>query len=364
MIKQVSLVPYNRPDIGKEELEAVDQVMKSGFITQGKEVELFEKEIAQYIGCKEVICVSSGTMAMNLAYLYVIAEMKIDLEKIKVYCPATTFIASILPAFTMGLNCEFVDVDRETSLMMIEENGIEKKLGKDGILSLVHLAGNIKHINFYHPNIIEDGCQSFGSILGGRLLGENSRLCVFSFHTGKIITSGEGGCIVTNNKDVADRIRDMRNHGQIASYVSWYKGLNGRMTNISASIGCVQLKKIRRYIEYRRGLYNHYRSLLKSIEDIKYLSSPSDCHPIYSLFPIFTKRAKSLKDFLRTKAIEYRTFFPSMINQKVFDYKYDKKKFKNSIELEETGILLPFGNSITYEEVEYVVASIKEFYNG
>ena len=366
-------VPYTRPCLNKDMLNALCHTFNSGWISQGNEVKQFEQEIKAYIGCKHVVCVSSGTTALMMSYLCVDDFACIE----NVITTASTFIASASPAYVLGFDCDFIEPCASTGLIL--PNLINKKLYEmvtdpdivaDTIVIVpVHLGGygiDINDIEHDKDKIIEDGCQSFGSAVNNKYIGSESYICCFSFHIGKIITTGEGGCICTNSDEVYDWLIKFRNHGLSEHYYVTQLGMNCKMTDLHASIGRLQLKSIDEYKSHRKQLVKEYNMNLFAMEQLDFLTCPINTTDVaYSLMPVFVhEKTDELQQYLKGWGIETRRFFPSMLNQFIFSDEYVICKSTVSYVFEEHGLLLPIGNGISMIEVQYVCKKIKEFYNA
>lgn len=364
-------VPWNRPLFTEEEKEAVVKVMESGWITQGDEVERFEDEICKTIGCKYALCVSSGTMALLLCLAYLQRKVR-PVNVPVILTSASSFIATISQAYMLGYNYMFVDTDENSMLSKYQRMFHIAKYSNKliDIVLPVHLMGNsieLTELKEFFPNefILEDGCQSFGSIDRTGKVGENSNLCVFSFHAGKIITSGEGGCIVTKDYETYRKLKHMRNHSLNEKNIPSHIGTNARMTNLHAAIGRVQLRKIDEFIKHRKKMYLLYREELVSSFEIKFFNTPSNMKlAVKSFMPVKLEKRNELQEYLSVYGIETRRFFPSFNRQRFLqDQKLPLDSCPDAFDLQEKVLMLPLGNGITKEEVLYVCDRIKRFYN-
>jgi perosamine synthetase len=257
------MIPIAKPIIGKEEKEAVLEVLNSGILAQGPRVGEFEQQFAGFIGTEFAIAVGSGTAALHIALL-AHGIGKGD----EVITTPFTFIATANSILFTGAMPVFADIEEETFNIDLEK--IQEKItGKTKALLPVHLYGNpadIKAVMDIAEDknllLIEDACQAHGAEFEGRNVGSFGTGC-FSFYPTKNMTSSEGGMITTDDERIAERARMLRDHGSRERYIHETLGFNLRMTDISAAIGICQLKKLP---EFNR----------KRIENADYLSRAID----------------------------------------------------------------------------------------
>lgn len=237
------MIPISKPILGKEEEKAVLEVLRSGSLAQGVQVEEFEKKFAKYIGVKYAVATSSGTTALHLALLA--NEIKKGDE---VITSPFTFIASSNAILYCGAKPVFVDIGEDFN---INPDLIENKINKKTkAILVVHLYGYpaqmdkiMKIAEKYNLAVIEDACQAHGASIRGKKVGSFGTGC-FSFYPTKNMTCGEGGMITTNNYKIAEKAKLLRNQGMRIRYYSDILGYNFRMTEIAAAIGIEQLKKL------------------------------------------------------------------------------------------------------------------------
>ncbi|MBT4935420.1 aminotransferase class V-fold PLP-dependent enzyme [Candidatus Woesearchaeota archaeon] len=247
-------IPIAKPIIGKEEKQAVLDVLNSGNIVQGKKVQELENAFAQFCGTKYAVAVSSGTAALH-ASLYAIGIKEGD----EVITTPFTFVATANSILMQNAMPVFVDIDPET--YNIDPHKIKEKItSKTKAIIAVDLYGQIhdyteikKIANEHNIKIIEDACQSVGAELNGMKAGNFGDLAVFSLYATKNMMAGEGGIITTNNEEYATRIKQFRFHGKNDENKYEYQdlGYNYRMTDMQAAIALEQLKKIDQFTETR-----------------------------------------------------------------------------------------------------------------
>jgi len=272
-------IPISKPFFSKEEINEVKKVMQEGNLTNatfegGKRVRELESLLCKFVGSQNAIALNSGTSALH-ASLLALGIGKDD----DVLVPSFTFLATANAVVATGANPVFVDIKK--SDYTIDPDDLEKKVtSRTKAVIPVHLYGHtadmkaISEIASKHSlHVIEDACQSLGSTYNGKQTGSMGEIGCFSFYASKVLTSGEGGAIVTNSKELADRIRMIRNHGMLEGYDTRIFGLNLRMTEISAAIAKVQMRKMKRMLQIRRKNAAMLTKLLHS-RDIKLLHGP------------------------------------------------------------------------------------------
>lgn len=250
-------VPVNSPLVGKEEIAEVNAVLRAGALTSaanlgGKNVQEFEKLVCSFVKSKYAIAVNSGTAALQAA-LYALDIKSGD----EVLLPSFTFVATANSVISVGAKPVFVDIRRDNYTM--DPDDLKKKITKKSRAIIpVHLYGNVAYIDEiseiarkHHLSIIEDAAQSMGSTYKGRQTGNLSELGCFSLYAAKVMTSGEGGVIVTSNKKLYENLLMIRNHGMVHGYDTRILGLNLRLPELNAAIAKVQMKKLPGFLQKR-----------------------------------------------------------------------------------------------------------------
>lgn len=285
-------IPITKPNFSEEEEKAVIDVIKSGWVSQGPKVMEFEEAFSEYVGSSFAVATTSCTTALFLA-LKVAGISEGD----EVICPSFSFIATANSIMHAGAIPRFVDIDPST--YNIDVSSIKKAIRKNTrAIMPVHQAGlpcDMDEINKiavkYNLVVIEDAACAIGSEYKGKRIGSGNNLACFSFHPRKILVTGEGGMITTNNVRYSKRLRRLRHHGMSVSDLERHKskkvifekyielGYNFRMTDIQAAIGIIQLHKLNKSLNKRRRLAKRYNELLKDIECIQV-----PCVPDYASF--------------------------------------------------------------------------------
>ncbi|MFH1364915.1 MAG: DegT/DnrJ/EryC1/StrS family aminotransferase [Candidatus Aenigmatarchaeota archaeon] len=264
------MISISSPLIDDEEKKAVNQVLDSHMLVQGKKVQEFEDSFAEYIGVQHAVATNNGTTALELSF------RSAGLKNGEVITTPFSFIASANSILYTGAKPVFADIDSKT--FNINPELIEEKItDKTKAILPVHLYGqscDMKHImeiaEKHNLIVIEDSCQAHGAEYNGKRTGSFGTGC-FSFYATKNMTTGEGGIITTNNKEIADTARILRNHGQEKRYYHKVLGYNYRMTDIAAAIGIAQLRKLDQINKKR---IENAKKLNDELSDIKGLITP------------------------------------------------------------------------------------------
>ncbi len=274
------MIPYGKQDINQHDINAVIEVLKSKYLTQGTVVPEFEKEICHYAGAKYGVAVNSATSALHIACL-ALGVGKGDM----VWTSPISFVASANCALYCGADIDFIDIDEHT--FNISASKIEEKLSEHRknnqplpkVIIPIHMAGQSCDMKAIHKlsqeygfKIIEDASHAIGAKYRDQPVGNSfySDITVFSFHPVKIITTGEGGLAVTNSHELSQKMRLLRSHGvtredsQLLEYHGpWYYeqkilGFNYRLTEIQAALGLSQLERLNKFIEQRKQISKQY----------------------------------------------------------------------------------------------------------
>ena len=306
--KGKAMIPYSRQDISQADIDAVVEVLRSDFITQGPVVPSFEEAVAQYCGATHAVAVNSATSALHIACLGL------------GLCPGdwlwtspNTFVASANSALHCGAKVDFVDIDPGTYNLCPQK--LEQKLqeaDKKGTLPKVvmpvHFAGQPCDMpaiyalsQKYGFKIIEDASHAIGASYNNIKVGSctHSHITVFSFHPVKIITSGEGGMATTNDISLANRMRILRSHGvtndkelmysrrenEVWNYQQIELGFNYRITDIQAALGLRQLSRLDEFVWRRHEIANYYNKALQILPIVVPQQGP-ETYSSYHLYPI------------------------------------------------------------------------------
>ncbi len=359
-------IPINTPILGKEELSAVISVVKSGGLTSaskdgGKNVQEFEKLVRTFVKTKYAVSVNSGTAALQAA-LYALDIKKGD----EVIVPSFTFVASANAVASTGAKPIFADILKGN--FTIDPESIEKKITrKTRAIMPVHLYGHISSIakirdiaKKYNLSVVEDAAQSLGSSFKGKQTGTFFEVGCYSLYPGKVITSGEGGVIVTNSKKLFEKLQMIRNHGMIKGYDSKVFGLNLRLPEINAAIAKIQMKKLPKFIESRRRNAKILSDLLSDTK-IKIPIEADGEKFNWSLYTIATKNRDSILKKLNSKGIGAAVYYPIPVH-KIPIYA-TKSKLNNTDWASKHVMSLPVHPKVSGKNVEYIAKSVRELLN-
>lgn len=357
------------PDLDKEELEQIEEVLKSKYIVQGKKVKQFEKMVSEYLKVKHAIAVSSGTAALHLALIALGIKSGDEVIVPDFTFPATSNVVELLGADTKLIDIKLdsfcIDVDQiegsinEKTKAIIPVQEFGQSADMDKIMALA---------NKYKLKVIEDAACALGAEYKGRKVGTIGDIGCFSFHPRKAITTGEGGMIVTNSDTLSEKVRILLNHG--ISYKNGRPefttaGFNYRMTDIQGAMGVAQMKKLEGIIKRRIEIAKEYNELLKNLKDIIIPWELKNRKHIYQTYHIIVhekiNRDELIKK-LKEKGIETNFGAYAVHAQKYYKekYQYDDGKFKNSYLAYKCGIALPLHNHINVEQLKYIVQILKE----
>jgi len=383
------MIPYSRQYIDKSDIKSIEKVLKSEFLTQGPLVKKFEKEFSKKVNSKFAIASNSATSSLLSACL-ALGLKKNDI----VWTVPITFAATVNCIINSGAKVDFVDIDNKTFNISVKE--LEKKLElskrKNKLPKLVipvHLGGQpsdqkkIFNLSLkYKFKILEDASHSLGATHNREMVGSCkwSDLCVFSFHPVKVMTTGEGGMITTNNKILYDKIKKIQNNGIEKNFSAfknknkapWYyeyqsPGFNFRMNEISAALGLSQLKKLKYFIKERNKINLIYRSKLKKIP-IEFQtilkSNVSTFHLQIIKFNLkYTKHNyRKIFESFRKKGFFVNLHYMPLHKSPLLKKKFKFKKFPNSENYASTCISIPNYVGLNKNQISKVCALIKNLH--
>lgn len=350
----------------KDEInKALSRTLSKCDFILGEDVNEFERKFAKYIGCKEAIGVSSGLDALILA----LKALNIH-EGAEVLLPVNTFIATAFAVSAVNAKPVFIDCDENFN---IDCSKIESKINENTKAIIpVHLTGHpcnmgkIMDISKkYKLYVVEDSAQAHGATYRNRKCGSIGDMGCFSFYPGKNLGAfGDGGLIATNNSNIADVIRCLRNYGQKIKYEHGYVGFNNRLDTIQASILIVKLKYLEEWNNLRIKNAHLYAEFLKDIDEIKTPKVLAGYKHVFHLYMVVCKRRNELQKFLKQKGIETGIHYPKPIHLQQC-YKglgYINGDFPVAEELAGEILSLPMFPELKEEQIRYVTTCIKEFY--
>lgn len=362
-------IPIAEPSIGKEEERLVVEGLRSGWISSiGKYIQEFEKGFAKFVGVKYAVTSSNGTAALHLA----LAALDIGPGD-EVIVPSLTFVATANVVTYVGAKPVFVDSELES--WNIDPEKIKEKINpRTKVIIPVHLYGHPANMGpilsiarKYNLVVIEDAAEAHGALYRDKMVGSLGEISCFSFFGNKIITTGEGGMVVTNNRLLAEKIKNLRDHGvsKRRKYYHPHLGFNYRMTNLQAAIGLAQLKKVNNIIKRKREIAALYSEGLKDLTGIILQPEAKWAKNVFWMYSILIpKRGKKNRDFLarelKKNRIDSRPFFFPI--HRLPRYKVNES-FPVAEYLAQTGLNLPSSPNLKDEQIQLISEKIIKILN-
>jgi perosamine synthetase len=362
-------IPVAAPSLIGNEKKYVADCMESGWISSaGKYIELFEKGFAEFCGVKHAIACCNGTVALHLA----LAALGVEPDD-EVIVPTLTFVATPNSVTYCGAKPVFVDSEPET--WNLDPVQVEAKITPrtKGIIA-VHLYGHpaqmkkLKEIAERHKIfLLEDAAEAHGAVCDGQIIGSIGDAATFSFYANKIITTGEGGMVVTSNDALAEKVRLLRGQGMDPNRRYWHPiiGYNYRMMNLAAAIGLAQLEKINEQLAVRLKIAEAYRGRLQDLPGILPQPEQSWAQHAYWMFSIVLQpdlwqtRNKIIEE-LAQQGIETRpVFYPAHTFPPYLKFS-DGAAFPVAENLSANGISLPTWAGLTEDEMDYVCRALEK----
>lgn len=370
-------IPLFRTYWDKEDVSAVNEVIESAMNwATGPKVQEFERQIAEYADTKYALVFSSGTSALH-ATLLAYGIGKGD----EVIAPSFTFISTANSALFVGAKPVFADIEEET--FGLDPRDVEEKITKKTkAIVPVHYGGcpcKIKELKEMAEDrgllLIEDAAESLGATSDGKKIGSFGDCAMFSFCANKIISTGEGGAIVTDTKDVYDRLKLIRSHGRLETedyfasakqmdYVSL--GYNFRLSNILAALGVSQMKKVEDVIAMRRRNAKLMTKELAKVEGLRTPIEPKGDRHVYQLYTILLEK-KRLRDELMAhlvgKGIGCKIYFSPIHLTRFYKEEFGHRtgELPNTEDLSQRVLTLPMHPMLTEEDIRHIAGEIKSF---
>ena len=356
------MIQIASPQIGKEEREAVDRVLRSGIIAQGPEVAKFEKEFAKLCGVKYAVAACNGTTAGHLVML----ASGIGPGDEVITTPFT-FFATASVVIMAGAKPVFVDVEEDG--FCLDPSKVEAAItDKTKAIHPVHLYGELADMPSFmeitkrnNLLLIEDSAQAHCANSWDGNAGSFGKAAWFSFYPTKNMTTSEGGIITTNDEDFANKCKIIRAHGMSAQYQHTEFGYNYRMTDISAAIGREQLKKLPNFNARRREIAERYNS---ELSDLVITPKNRRGHVFHQYtIRILSGRRNELANFLSDLKIPFGIYYPIPLHkQNAYKNKsYKDQDFKNTNTLCDEVISLPMHSELTDDQIDYISSKINKF---
>jgi perosamine synthetase len=354
-----------QPQLSEEEIFEVSRVIRSGMIASGPETKLFEEEFAEFVDVRFACAVNNGTAALNLALLAVGIGPGDE-----VITTPMTFIATANAIMSCGAKPVFADIDEKTYNLC--PKAVEKAITEKTVAILpVHLYGlpadmiALRKVADAHDlYLIGDAAQAHGSSIGHQKVGSLADIECFSFYPTKNMTTGEGGMVTTNNKELFHMLDSIRNHGRPDSTLGQYEhirfGLNLRTTDIGSAIGRVQLRKLPMFNETRKRNAEMYLNGLSDVPKVILPYVPTGFEHVWHQFTIRTENRESLASFLKNEGIETRTYYPRLIQ----DYPHleiYRSRCPMAEQIVTEVISLPVHPGLTVEDVDRIISAIQKW---
>lgn len=386
------MIPYGRQDISDDDVEAVVRILRSDWLTQGPAVPAFETTLAAYVGARHAVAVSNGTAGLHLAYL-ALGLGPGD----RLWTVPNTFVATANAALYCGADVDFVDIDSRSYCMSVEALAtkleVAKREGKlPKIVAPVHFAGQSCDMRAIHAlgqrygfRIVEDAAHAIGADYLGEKVGccRYSDIAVFSFHPVKIVTTGEGGALTTNDANLATVLAELRTHGITrdpermdgANEGGWYYeqialGLNYRLTDLQAALGTSQMKRIDSFIARRRALAARYDDALANLQLVTPWQHP-DSRSAYHLYPIRLRLAqlrrsrREVYDSLRSSGIGVQVHYIPVHFQPFYrKLGFKPGDFPEAERYYEGAITIPLFAAMTDDEQATVIERVRDIVTG
>jgi UDP-4-amino-4,6-dideoxy-N-acetyl-beta-L-altrosamine transaminase len=381
------VINYGKQSIDESDMKAVTDILNSDWLTQGPKVEEFEKALAKYCGAKYAVVVCNGTAALHLANLAIGTDVTTN-----VITPPITFLATANSVLYAGGHPVFADIS-DGSFNLDPKKVKELAVGETGFKGIipVHLGGVLCDMealkiiaDIHNLWIIEDACHALGGMWIDKtgktqIVGNcsHSDMTVFSFHPVKQITTGEGGAITTNNKDIYEKLLLFRTHGMTKdtdllkeNHGGWYYemqnlGYNFRMTDIQAALGIEQLKRNDSWVKRRREIVQQYDDAFKDFEKITPQEHP-DIDGVYSyhLYIIQCEKRAKLYQYLKDNGVNTQVHYIPVHLQPYYKekYGYGRGDFPVAEKYYDCALSLPLYPTLKDSEQEKVISLVKGFY--
>lgn len=357
-------IPISQPSITQKEIDFVNDAIRSGWVSSiGKYIDRFENDFAKFCGVKYAVAVSNGTVAIHLALVAINIK-----EGDEVIIPDFTFIATANAVLYTGATPVFADIDPVS--LCIDPGSIKRKItNRTRAIMPVHLYGHPADMNAisriasgHDLYVIEDAAEAHGAEINGLKVGGLGICGIFSFYGNKIITTGEGGMITTNDQALYERCRLLRDHAMDKNKRYWHseKGFNYRMTNLQAALGCAQMERIDELIIKRKNIFDSYQKHLKNIPGLRLNRSHDYTKPVHWLVCMESdKFNESTRDLfmkkIKEQGVDSRPYFYPVSDMPMFR----KADTPVAHEVYKKGINLPTYFDLTEAEIDFICNVIK-----
>lgn len=365
----------------EEDIEAISKVIRRGtFWAAGPEIKQFESTLEKYFDMKHALVFNSGTSALHSLLI------SYNIKDSEIIVPSFSFISTVNCVVLAGGIPVFVDIEEETL-------GLDSKKVEEAItpstkaILIMHYGGkvaknilNIKKIAEKHKLIlIEDNAESFGAKIDNKLLGTIGNSSILSFCQNKILPTGEGGAILTNNTEIYEKMKIIRSHGRVEeNKVNYFEnidfldyidiGYNYRMPSIIAALGLSQMNRIDEIINQRQKIGNYYNKKLSEIPQISILKDPPNIQSVYQFYAFLVNDSvdqKPLQIYLKEKGIFTKIQFQPIHQKSSFRKFFEQsgKRLPVTEKVSKKIISIPFSMKFTAEDQDFIIKSIKEYFS-
>jgi perosamine synthetase len=361
-MSQEKWINQMEPWLGVDEKQALCEYLDSGgWLTEYKKTRELERMIADYVDTSYCIILSNGTVTLFTALM----ALGIGPED-EVIVPDFTMIASANAIVLTGAKPVFVDIDRSNLCLDLEltEKAITPRTKAIMLVSLNGRSPDMQRVmelaEKYDLNLVEDAAQSFGSFFMGKHLGTFGQIGSFSFSPHKVITTGQGGALVTDDDKLADKIRKIKDFGRSKSGVDFHEtlGYNFKFTDLQAVVGIEQMKKLEWRVQRKKEIYSLYQRELIELPQVEFIETNlEDTSPWF--IDVLVPDPKSLAAFLKEKGIGTRPLYPPIHSQPPYDI---QGSFPISEYVSAHGIWLPSASFLSDEDICWICGEFKAFY--
>lgn len=353
---------YMHNELKDEIKNAIERVVDSNWFIDGKELSNFEDNFAKYCGTKYCVGCGNGLDGLTLA-LRAMGVKKDD----EVIIPSHTFIATALAVSNIGAKPVFVEV-KEDDYTINPEKIEEKITNKTKVIIAVHLYGqcaDMDEINKiakkYNLYVLEDAAQAHGALYKGRKAGSLGDAAEFSFYPGKNLGAmGDAGCVVTNNDEIANKVKMLRNYGSIKKYCHEEKGVNSRLDEIQAAVLNVKLNSLDKWNEFRRNVADKYISGIIN-QKIKLPKVSEYNEHVWHLFVVEVDDREKFMNYLKENNISSLIHYPTAISKQKAYSEYDNLDLPIALEKANKVVSLPMYYGLTDDEINYVIEVINNY---
>jgi len=365
------MIPVSLPSVGEREIELVSDAVRSGWVSSaGSYIEDFERSFSEYHGAGHCVALSNGTAALEVA-LHAAGVGKGD----EVIIPSFTIMSVAIAVVRIGAIPRVVDVHSD-SWNLTAETAREAITLRSRAIIVVHSFGHpadmdpiIELAKLHGLKVIEDVAESIGSSYKGKLCGTFGDVAAFSFYANKLVTTGEGGAIITNNKEIAGRARRYINlyFGNVERFSHDEIGYNFRMTNMQAALGCAQMEKIDHFVKLKKEIGFWYQDALESCDTVQFQKTIGPVDHVYWMYSVVLRDhvqmdAMAAMEYLKSCGIDTRPMFKGLHQQVPLQPYFDESALECPVSehLYLRAFYVPSAVTLTRDQVITVVEALKK----